>query len=119
MVVGLFLKLLNGIYFRQELDIFFEFIPQFLFMMSIFGYLVFMIFLKWSTDYMGQDLANEGLHITQDNVTTANVRLKLLPSLFDGTSYSLCLDGHCVHSALAESAHLHVLASVRLRCSSL
>lgn len=51
MSLGLLLHLFNGIYFRQPYDIFFEFIPRFIFLMSTFGYLVFMIFVKWNTDY--------------------------------------------------------------------
>lgn len=53
MTVGLFLKFLNNIHFRDIADIFFETIPQMVFLLSIFGYLVFMIFYKWGTDYYG------------------------------------------------------------------
>jgi V-type H+-transporting ATPase subunit a len=47
MMLGLFMKLLNAIYFRSYLDVFFEFIPQLVFMVSIFGYLCFLIVYKW------------------------------------------------------------------------
>jgi len=48
MSLGLFLKLLNAIHFGHYIDIFFEFIPQLAFLLSIFGYLCFLIFLKWT-----------------------------------------------------------------------
>jgi len=51
MSLGLILHLFNGIYFRAYYDVFFEFIPRFVFLMSTFGYLVFMIFYKWNTNY--------------------------------------------------------------------
>jgi len=59
MSVGLFLKLLNAIHFSNPLDIWFEFVPQCIFLWSIFGYLCFLIIYKWSTDFMAQDAANQ------------------------------------------------------------
>jgi len=52
MTLGLVLHLLNSIYFRNWLDVAFEFFPRFFFLMSTFGYLVFMIFYKWNHTYM-------------------------------------------------------------------
>jgi len=40
------------------LDIWFEFIPQLAFLWSIFGYLCFLIFYKWSIDWRYQDSIN-------------------------------------------------------------
>lgn len=51
MVVGIFLKAANNIHFKNAIDFFFEFIPQILFMLSTFGYMVFLIFVKWNNDY--------------------------------------------------------------------
>lgn len=51
MLVGVIFKGLNCIYFRRFVDLIFEFLPQLLFLLSTFGYMVFLIFLKWSTDY--------------------------------------------------------------------
>ncbi|XP_071040210.1 V-type proton ATPase 116 kDa subunit a 1 isoform X1 [Parasteatoda tepidariorum] len=47
MLFGVLLSLWNHVYFRRYLNIFCEFIPQVLFLLSIFGYLVVMIFMKW------------------------------------------------------------------------
>lgn len=51
MVMGIFLSYLNARYFQQSLDIFYVFLPQIIFMNAIFGYLVILIFIKWSIDW--------------------------------------------------------------------
>jgi V-type H+-transporting ATPase subunit a len=45
------MHLLNGIKFRKWYDVFFEFIPQILFMWCMFGYLCVLVVYKWSQDY--------------------------------------------------------------------
>lgn len=47
MEAGIVMSLFNHIHFKHTIDIFFEFIPQILFMTCTFGYLVFLIFYKW------------------------------------------------------------------------
>jgi len=47
MLLGTFISLGNYIHFDKRLNIIFDFIPQVLFMLSTFGYLVILIFLKW------------------------------------------------------------------------
>eukprot|EP01015_Nassula_variabilis_P009751 TRINITY_DN17739_c0_g2_i2.p1 TRINITY_DN17739_c0_g2~~TRINITY_DN17739_c0_g2_i2.p1 ORF type:complete len:192 (-),score=17.58 TRINITY_DN17739_c0_g2_i2:59-634(-) len=51
MVLGIFLKAANTIYFKQFLDFWFEFIPQILFMLCTFGYMVVTIFIKWTISW--------------------------------------------------------------------
>ena len=51
MLFGLILKGLNCIYFKDYLDLFFVFFPQFIFMFVLFGYLILLIYIKWSTDW--------------------------------------------------------------------
>jgi len=46
------------------LDIWFEFLPQLIFLWSIFGYLCFLIIYKWSVDWRGQDKYNLEHNIT-------------------------------------------------------
>uniref|UniRef100_A0A6I8NCB9 V-type proton ATPase subunit a n=1 Tax=Ornithorhynchus anatinus TaxID=9258 RepID=A0A6I8NCB9_ORNAN len=47
MVFGVVLSLFNHIYFRKTADIILQFIPELIFILSLFGYLVFMIIFKW------------------------------------------------------------------------
>jgi V-type H+-transporting ATPase subunit a len=61
MVLGIFMKLLNGIHFRKPEDVLFEFLPQIIFMLSIFGYLCFIIIYKWFIPYYMNDQMTKGL----------------------------------------------------------
>lgn len=51
MTAGVLFKGANALHFGSYLDFFFEFIPQLVFMLSIFGYMVIMIFIKWCSDW--------------------------------------------------------------------
>jgi len=51
MCLGIFMSLLNGIHFHHTLDIWCEFLPQIIFMLSIFGYMSFLILYKWCQNY--------------------------------------------------------------------
>jgi V-type H+-transporting ATPase subunit a len=72
MLLGISLSGMNAVYRRKVYDFFFEFVPQILFMLCIFGYLCFLILLKWFKDW--DALMNE----TED---TANRRIA--PSLLN------------------------------------
>eukprot|EP01117_Protostelium_nocturnum_P012232 TRINITY_DN449_c0_g1_i1.p1 TRINITY_DN449_c0_g1~~TRINITY_DN449_c0_g1_i1.p1 ORF type:complete len:838 (-),score=277.96 TRINITY_DN449_c0_g1_i1:63-2540(-) len=47
MTLGIVLSLFNGLHFKKPVDIYCEFVPQIIFIQSIFGYLVFLVFYKW------------------------------------------------------------------------
>jgi len=57
MLFGTLLSVLNHQHFGNTGAIWFEFVPRLLFMLSIFGYLVFLIILKWSTAFASPSLA--------------------------------------------------------------
>ncbi|XP_054717089.1 V-type proton ATPase 116 kDa subunit a 4-like [Uloborus diversus] len=48
MLFGVLLSLVNHGHFRKRINVFCEFFPRVIFLMSIFGYLVVMIFMKWT-----------------------------------------------------------------------
>ncbi|EZG43423.1 putative vacuolar proton translocating ATPase 116 kDa subunit A [Gregarina niphandrodes] len=54
MLLGTLLKGLNSIYFRDHLTLWFEFLPQFIFMLAFVGYMDLLIILKWAQSYYGQ-----------------------------------------------------------------
>ena len=51
MLLGIAIKGVNFINMKKYNAFLFEFIPQFLFMFLLFGYLIYMIYYKWGTDY--------------------------------------------------------------------
>ena len=53
MLIGVVLKGLNALHFRSYIDFVCEFLPQLIFMVAFFGYMDFMIILKWVTDWTG------------------------------------------------------------------
>ena len=47
MTLGVFMKGSNNLYRRNYIDFFFEFVPQLIFMLVLFGYMDFLIVYKW------------------------------------------------------------------------
>ena len=47
MLVGIAFSCCNHVHYRQPLSVLFDFVPQLLFMLATFGYMVFLIFYKW------------------------------------------------------------------------
>lgn len=64
MALGIILKGMNAIHHRSSIDFIFEFIPQILFLLALFGYMNLMIILKWLTDWTGRESLAPGV-ITQ------------------------------------------------------
>ena len=54
MLLGIIIKGLNGIYFKKQVDLWFEAIPQFIFLSVTFGYMSFCIIIKWLQDWDGR-----------------------------------------------------------------
>lgn len=51
MTAGVLLKASNAMYFKSKMDFVFEFIPQILFLLLLFGYMDFLIIYKWTVDW--------------------------------------------------------------------
>ncbi|CAM9970607.1 unnamed protein product, partial [Hapterophycus canaliculatus] len=51
MTFGVCLKAMNAVYFKESLDFFYEFIPMIVFVLSLFGYMIVLIFMKWSINW--------------------------------------------------------------------
>lgn len=72
MTFGIMLSLGNHLYRRDMLSIYSEFIPQLIFLSSIFGYLVVTIFAKWSIDYTNNYFCSPSLLIMLINMFMFN-----------------------------------------------
>lgn len=55
MSLGVCMKAANAIYFNNKLDLYFEFIPQIILLLVLFGYMDLMIICKWLTDFSGRE----------------------------------------------------------------
>jgi V-type H+-transporting ATPase subunit a len=51
MNMGIFLRGLNALYFKQKVDFYLEVVPMMLFAYGMFGYMVVIIFVKWTIDW--------------------------------------------------------------------
>jgi V-type H+-transporting ATPase subunit a len=72
MTLGVFVKATNTIHFCRWIDFIFEFVPQLLFLVLLFGYMDFLIVYKWTVDWT-DNTANAPSIIT----TMINLPLKL------------------------------------------
>lgn len=61
MTFSLILSLTNYLFFKSPLDIWTQFVPSFLFLQCIFGYMVFAIIYKWSVDWSKSETSPPGI----------------------------------------------------------
>lgn len=55
MALGVCMKAANSIYFKNKMDFFFEFVPQIILLLVLFGYMDLMIICKWCTDFTNRE----------------------------------------------------------------
>jgi len=58
MFMGTCLRGVNAVFFNQQLDLFFEFLPMVAFAASLFMYMVVLIFMKWSINWNSRMLSS-------------------------------------------------------------
>lgn len=74
MCLGILMKGINTIYFVEIIDFVFEFVPQIVFMLCTFGYMVACIIMKWAKDWTGKNPPNI-INIFINLVTKVNPQL--------------------------------------------
>ncbi|KAJ2769125.1 H(+)-transporting V0 sector ATPase subunit a [Coemansia nantahalensis] len=79
MTLGICLQVPNALHFRKRINIIHVFVPQVIFLFSIFGYLVFAILFKWSTDWYARDAAGELTHISPPSLLNMLIYMFLSP----------------------------------------
>jgi len=55
MLFGIMLSLFNHLYFKDTLSVYYEFLPKLVFLLSTFGYMIWMILYKWCQDWTTRD----------------------------------------------------------------
>lgn len=55
MGLGVCMKALNALYFKNRLDFVYEFVPQIILLFVLFGYMDIMIIAKWTTDFTNRE----------------------------------------------------------------
>lgn len=51
MTLGVLIKASNALYFKRKVQLVFQFIPQLVFLVLVFGYMDFLIIFKWLKDW--------------------------------------------------------------------
>lgn len=82
MMIGLVQKGFNAAYFKQNLDILHEWIPQMLVMILLFGYMDFMIIVKWLSNYQGYENEAPNIISTMTGIFLENGRVDGRPLFY-------------------------------------
>jgi len=107
MLFGIGCKVANALYFKRPKDLWFEAIPEAIFLSSTFGYLVILILKKWSTDFVAAALpAPSLLDALIHMFMSPGARM---PSCHDGVCDSECYSGSCVLYGGQETVQLLLL----------
>jgi len=104
MTFGILLRGINSFYFRSKLDFFCEFLPMIIFDLALFGYMVILIFVKWSINWQNRmalgscnyningvfgacDLSTTGqcYSYSGNSCTAATLLVELCPLKYGGT----------------------------------
>ncbi|KAJ2658910.1 H(+)-transporting V0 sector ATPase subunit a [Coemansia sp. RSA 1199] len=79
MTLGICLQVPNALHFKKRINILHVFIPQIIFLFSIFGYLVFAILFKWSTDWYARDASGDLTHVSPPSLLNMLIYMFLSP----------------------------------------
>ena len=103
MIFGIILRGLNNIYFRSWIDFIFEFIPMLVFMSLTFGYMVVLIFIKWSIPW-----GTEKYPISEaPSIISIFIKMALKPGEWpDGSGRALYGDPEGIYQADLQSYFL-------------
>ncbi|XP_073539671.1 V-type proton ATPase 116 kDa subunit a 1 isoform X2 [Phyllobates terribilis] len=90
MLFGVTLSLLNHLYFKKPLNIYLGFIPEMIFMASLFGYLVILILFKWCAYDASNSKVAPSLLIHFINMFLFNYSDTSFPMLYSGQKGLQC-----------------------------
>ena len=55
MSLGIFVKAVNAVYFKNTVEFLFEFLPQIILLWVLFGWMDLLIIIKWLTPWWGEE----------------------------------------------------------------
>ncbi|CEP07000.1 hypothetical protein [Parasitella parasitica] len=73
------LNVFNHVYYGKSIFVWLEFVPQILFMESVFGYLIFCIMYKWSINWWELDSLGNHIHNSPPNLLNMLIYMFLTP----------------------------------------
>ncbi|KAF9347065.1 H(+)-transporting V0 sector ATPase subunit a [Mortierella sp. AD094] len=79
MSFGICMVYFNAKFFRKPIEIIGGFIPQFIFMQCLFGYLIMMIMYKWTVNWFETDSAGHSLHNSPPSLLNTMIYMFLSP----------------------------------------
>ena len=83
-LLGVILRGFNSLYFREWLNILFEFIPMMVMFTATMVYMISMIFSKWLTSYEGEVVLSGGEEVPKTSVAPAILQLMLQMAMSNG-----------------------------------
>ena len=84
MIIGIILKGLNAIFEFDFSELIFVFFPQLVLMLILFGYMDFLIFVKWSTNYKSNIGIDEHLREINENYYAPDIKSYLMNIFLKG-----------------------------------
>lgn len=87
MILGIVLSAFNAVHFQKPYNLYFEFVPQLTFMVSLFGYMCVLILIKWLKDW---DLGKKSapyLLTTMINIFLSPTTIEDEDKLYDSQMY--------------------------------
>jgi len=83
MTFAICLNIFNHIYYGNKMFVWLEFLPQILFMESIFGYLICLILYKWSVNWWELDAAGHHIRNSPPSLLNTLIYMFLQPGYVD------------------------------------
>ncbi|KAJ1921782.1 H(+)-transporting V0 sector ATPase subunit a [Mycoemilia scoparia] len=79
MSFGIFMQIPNARHFKKAVNIWHVFVPQIIFLLSIFGYLCFTIIYKWSINWYAKDENGNNIHNSPPSLLNMLIYMFLSP----------------------------------------
>jgi V-type H+-transporting ATPase subunit a len=83
MSLGVLMKAFNAVHNHSKIDFMFEFVPQIIMLLALFGYMDALIIIKWLTDYRGHENLAPSIINTMINIPLKGAHIEGQPFISD------------------------------------